>query len=477
MPLVSVILPAYNGEKFIAQTIQSVLKQTFTDFELLVIDDGSKDDTVAVVKRFQDPRLRLITCSENGGADAARLAGLHQSGGEIIAFLDQDDLFHPQKLLAHVGFLDANPAVGLSYNSRFSIEGAANQILNVWRPPQPLTLADLIFDYPFAPSDTVLRRRWAFLDEIWDNSFVEQGEEIIVNGGEIVFCGRLWLSGCQFGFVDRALNYRRLHPERILSDLRQRCRSELKCQDIILRDPRCPRDLEDHRGRAAANIYLSFAAHAYFQNDLTLGREFLTRAVEQHPLLLEGDPPPVIDYFATSLSAFNGIDHVDITHRFFNALPSHLKKLARYEEWTTAYGYLLKGTRIMLWQDLSAGEKYFQKAISSGLSIDKEYLNHLSYELSNYEFEFGRRQATARLSTIVTHLKPLDHHRHLPYLQSQFALDRAFRKFTHGQVRGVVRDIVTAIIHNPQHLKNRGVWSIFMRSLLHFDGQLPGHTS
>ncbi len=111
------------------------------------------------------------------------------------------------------------------------------------------------------------------------------------------------------------------------------------------------------------------------------------------------------------------------------------------------------------------------------MSIDKNYLNHLSYELSNYEFEFGRRQATARLNVILTYLKPLDHHHHLPYFHSQFALDRAFRKFKQGQASGVVRDIVTAITHNPQHLKNRGVWSIFMRSLLQFDGQLHGPTS
>jgi glycosyltransferase involved in cell wall biosynthesis len=94
-PTVSVIIPAYNGAEFLAATIQSVLDQTYSNFELIVVDDASTDDTSQVVQQFDDPRVKFIQHQENQGSDVARHTGLQASSGEIIAFLDQDDLFHP----------------------------------------------------------------------------------------------------------------------------------------------------------------------------------------------------------------------------------------------------------------------------------------------------------------------------------------------------------------------------------------------
>ena len=83
-------MPAYNAEKYIAEAIQSVLDQTFQDWELLVIDDGSKDSTAKIVNSFSDPRIVLIQ-QENGGVSVARNAGLDLAKGKYITFLDADD--------------------------------------------------------------------------------------------------------------------------------------------------------------------------------------------------------------------------------------------------------------------------------------------------------------------------------------------------------------------------------------------------
>ncbi len=231
--IVSVIVPTYNGARHIRQLIESVLDQTYPHFELIVVDDSSIDETAQIVKEYSDPRVRLIVRSENRGTDATRITGLNESRGEVIAFLDQDDLFHRDKLLHHVDYLERHPNIGLTHNARLMIEGDGGKILRIWRPPMPLTFQDFILGYPIAPSDMVMRRRWATLEEVWDNSFTQQGEEVIDNGGEIVFNSRLWMAGCQFGLINRALNYRRLHPVRILSDLDLRCRAELLCQEIV----------------------------------------------------------------------------------------------------------------------------------------------------------------------------------------------------------------------------------------------------
>lgn len=92
MSLISVIIPLYNKEKFIAKTLQSVLSQTFSDFEVLVIDDGSTDKSVAIVKEFTDERIRLIS-KENQGVSATRNLGIEKSSGKFIVFLDADDIW------------------------------------------------------------------------------------------------------------------------------------------------------------------------------------------------------------------------------------------------------------------------------------------------------------------------------------------------------------------------------------------------
>lgn len=113
-PIVSVVIPVYRSERFVADTIRSVLAQTLADFELIVVDDGSPDRSIAICKAFTDPRIRYVH-QGNGGLAAARNAGIRAARARYIAFLDSDDLWHPEKLARHAAHLDARPEVGLSY--------------------------------------------------------------------------------------------------------------------------------------------------------------------------------------------------------------------------------------------------------------------------------------------------------------------------------------------------------------------------
>jgi len=100
-----VIIPAYNRAAEIGDAIASVLAQTFADFELVVVDDVSTDGTVAAVEAIADPRLRLVRRETNGGPGAARNSGVAASRGAIIAFLDSDDRWLPEKLERQIGFM------------------------------------------------------------------------------------------------------------------------------------------------------------------------------------------------------------------------------------------------------------------------------------------------------------------------------------------------------------------------------------
>ncbi|GHU05641.1 hypothetical protein FACS1894205_5940 [Alphaproteobacteria bacterium] len=112
-PKVSVLLPAYNAEKYIAEAIQSILDQTFTDFEFIIINDGSKDNTVKIIRQFVDPRIIFIDNEQNSGLIAALNQGLDLARGEYIARMDADDISLPTRFAKQVAFMDANQDVGV----------------------------------------------------------------------------------------------------------------------------------------------------------------------------------------------------------------------------------------------------------------------------------------------------------------------------------------------------------------------------
>lgn len=114
MPKVSVVVPAYNAMNYLPKTLENVLRQTFNDFEVIVINDGSSDEIEQWVSQITDPRVTLIS-QKNQGLAGARNTGIDHSSGDYIAFLDADDLWEPTKLEKQVHSLDENPDVGLIY--------------------------------------------------------------------------------------------------------------------------------------------------------------------------------------------------------------------------------------------------------------------------------------------------------------------------------------------------------------------------
>ncbi len=122
MPTFSVVMPVYNVADFIAEAIQSVLNQSFIDFELLIVDDCSPDNSIQICRQFNDPRIRIIKHTENRGLAGARNTGIRHALGEFIAFLDSDDRWHPDKLSLHHAHLIASPQVGLSFSRSAFIE-------------------------------------------------------------------------------------------------------------------------------------------------------------------------------------------------------------------------------------------------------------------------------------------------------------------------------------------------------------------
>lgn len=114
-PLISVIIPAFNSEKTIQETIESVLNQTWKNLEIIVVNDGSQDSTLDIVTSIKDPRLKVFSYPNAGVADS-RNRGISQAGGEFISFLDADDLWTTDKLETQLKALQENPQAGVAYS-------------------------------------------------------------------------------------------------------------------------------------------------------------------------------------------------------------------------------------------------------------------------------------------------------------------------------------------------------------------------
>ena len=124
-PTVSVIMPTYNGGTHVGETIASLQAQSFGDFELIVVDDCSTDDTVAVLRGYRDPRIRVIEAPENRRVVLTRNHAFAEASGRYIAALDHDDLCHPDRFARQVAYLDAHPGIVLVGTAANVLEGGA----------------------------------------------------------------------------------------------------------------------------------------------------------------------------------------------------------------------------------------------------------------------------------------------------------------------------------------------------------------
>ena len=115
--MVSVIIPTFNRENTILRSVHSVLNQTYEDLELLIIDDGSTDNTRVLIEQLDDPRIRYIYLGANGGASNARNAGVSHAKGEWIAFQDSDDAWKPDKLQMQMEYASKHPEYAMIYTS------------------------------------------------------------------------------------------------------------------------------------------------------------------------------------------------------------------------------------------------------------------------------------------------------------------------------------------------------------------------
>ncbi len=136
-PQVTVLMSVYNGERYLREAIESVLAQTFADFELLIINDGSTDGTAAILGDYSDSRIRVVSNEKNIGVTCSRNKGLHLARGKYVACMDADDVSLPERLRLQARYLDTHPDVGLLSSAYEVVDDDGNSLAIVnyrWGP-------------------------------------------------------------------------------------------------------------------------------------------------------------------------------------------------------------------------------------------------------------------------------------------------------------------------------------------------------
>lgn len=170
-PLISVVLPAYNAEQFLYESIQSILTQSLSDFELIVINDGSKDNTEKVVNGFNDPRIRYFS-QDNKGMAATLNKAIELSVGEFVARMDADDIAFAQRFEKQISFLRANPEFAAVGTRAAIFSRSINEVTGYHNHScdHGTLCVDLLFDNPFVHSSMMIRRKVFLEHQAYDLS-------------------------------------------------------------------------------------------------------------------------------------------------------------------------------------------------------------------------------------------------------------------------------------------------------------------
>ncbi len=278
-PRVSVIIPTYNHARYVGEAIQSALAQDYDDLEIIVIDDGSTDNTRQVVAQF-DHRVRYIW-QENKGLSGARNTGIHAARGDYIALLDADDCWLPAFLSSVVARLEADNGLGAVHSGFYFVDGQGKPLpqIEVSTVPDDQMYDRLLDGEFFVPAAVLVRRKCFERVGLFDET-LRASED-----------WDMWLRVARefrFGGISQPLLHYRIHGNNMSADPEYMLRYQLMVVEKHFGLPDGPPETwPRERQRAYAAVYRYAAQGFYFRGDRQKGQHYLQLALEANPLLTE----------------------------------------------------------------------------------------------------------------------------------------------------------------------------------------------
>ena len=320
MVKVSVIIPAYNQANYLRSAIQSVLDQTWTDFEILVVDDGSTDETADIANALTDERVQYIY-QDNKGLSAARNTGIKHSAGKYLTYLDSDDQFLPEKLEVLVNVLEENPHFGFAAGQAIPIDEDNLPIGEIFDIPLPDDSSQLLLGNPLHVGSVMVERSWQEIAGLFD--------ETLRSYEDWDMWLRLARAGCLMAWVARPVSLYRFHRHQMTRQGKQMTTATFAVLDKHFSDPTLPESWRGLRDSAYSNAHLRAAMQAYNAQDFSAAQSHMLEACRLNPELVAGEA----DLMANRLAAFacspKNPDPIHFLETIYNHLPDELDILRR----------------------------------------------------------------------------------------------------------------------------------------------------
>ena len=278
MPRVTVVIPTYNAAVYLTETLESVCTQNYGDFELLIVDDGSRDDTVELARRFESRVALRIIEQANAGPAAARNNGVRNARGEYVAFIDSDDLMLPRRLAAQVAMLGGDPSLGLVHTDlmTFDEHGVVHTTRRAFSDPCGGRILDKLLIDNSITTSTVMAPRARLIEAGLFDETRRISEDF-----------DLWLRMAErwsVGYVDEAAVKYRRRPGSLSED---KLRTGLAALDVVETWWRAHPDYaRDHRAlyrRSLAKHLEVAGSAAVAQGGIAIGLKCLARALRLAP--------------------------------------------------------------------------------------------------------------------------------------------------------------------------------------------------
>jgi GT2 family glycosyltransferase len=268
---VSVIIPTYNNGAYLGQAIESVLQQDYADYEIVVVDDGSTDETQDLLVRY-DAAIHAVR-QEHAGVSQARNRGLQLARGEYIVFLDGDDLLLPSKLTTQVAFLEERPDLGYAHSGWHRIDENGERIDTVepWHQVAELTLENWLIRKPVFMGAMLVRRHWVERAGGFDTA-LPQGEDL-----KLFF--QMVLLGCKGGWVYQPTVCYRQHQGSLTKNRVQMLASSNRVVAEFFAQPNLPPDIHDLKDKVGFGTLVWSAWQLHVAGHTTDVAEFLSQSL------------------------------------------------------------------------------------------------------------------------------------------------------------------------------------------------------
>jgi glycosyltransferase involved in cell wall biosynthesis len=456
LPRVSVIIPTYNRSKLLRVAVESVLAQTYPAIEIIVVDDGSKDDTAAVIAEYAGHVTYIEQA--NAGVSAARNTGFRASSGEYINFLDDDDTFMPTKIERQVAVLEAQPEAGLVHCGYHHVNEEGTVLDTTGVLPEGHVLKELVCESFLTVHSPLIRRQCLEQVGLFDETLPWTAD------------GDLWLrialAGYPFACVQEPLCTYLVHPVCMTSDIRRLELQTLEVLDRVFANPRLPTDVSTLENEIYSAIHLWYGCQYCAVHRWDDAQRSVAEALALRPQLLT-QPDELLDAVYHIAMGVRIEDPVRLLDDFFGHLPPQADSLRPHRSRLISKMMVNLALRAYATGNIVEAKRRLTEAIAlypPMLERTQDFLDMVCHQATKPPVTTPLKYIDTVFRNLPASAERLSRLRSRAL--SEVNVGHAFRHYTAGRHPLVIRDVVRALQQRPAHLANRGVISILLRSML-----------